>query len=266
MSDEIQLENPLLSSLRIPGETFRLPSQGLFYQTNELDDNVTKGELEVYPMTAIDEIILNTPDKLLSGKAIMEIFSHCIPQIRKPYDLLGKDVDFLMVCLRMVSFGPTMEITYQHDCEKAKEHHYTVDLQKMIREARSIDPTTINQEFVVNLSNGQVVTLQPLTYGQSVILYQTTAMAKTDNLSQEEAEKLIVDALVSVIKSVDGVIDRKFLREWMVKLPIGWKRQIEQTAQKISQWGVSFNINHKCKDCGKEMAIPVSANPVNFFM
>ena len=29
-------ENPLLNKLRIPGETFTLPSQGLFYNNEEL--------------------------------------------------------------------------------------------------------------------------------------------------------------------------------------------------------------------------------------
>ena len=43
----VPIPNPLLASLRIPGETFRLPSHGLFYTDGELDDSVVNGEVEV---------------------------------------------------------------------------------------------------------------------------------------------------------------------------------------------------------------------------
>lgn len=266
MTDHTTAHNPLLDRLRIPGETYRLPSQGLFYQNGELDDSVKNGEVEVNPMTAIDEIILSTPDKLLSGKAIIEIFSNCIPQIKNPSALLAKDVDFLLVCLRMVSFGQFMEVSYQHDCVNAREHTYNVDLQKMIRAAKSIDPTTINDSYRTTLPNGQVVMLKPLTYGNVIELYATAAMTKTDDISADEAEMLVINTLASVIQRVDAVEDPLMIREWVAKLPLGWKRMLEQAAQNITQWGVDFTTTQKCKDCGAPMTIQVSANPVSFFI
>jgi hypothetical protein len=262
----IPVQNPLLAGLRMPGETFRLPSQGLFYTEGELDDTVTNGEVEVYPMTAMEEIILSTPDKLLSGKAVTEIFTRCIPQIKKPGKLLSKDVDFLMVCLRMVTFGPTMEIAFTHTCENAKEQTYKVSLQDMIRNTRSIDATKINDEYTHTLPNNQVVRLRPMTYEDIVSLFQTTAMTKTDELTEQEAHKLIVDALASVIGDVDGVADKQFIVEWLTKLPLGWKREIEKAAQSVSRWGTEFVTKQVCKDCGEEIQIAVSANPVSFFM
>lgn len=258
--------NPLLSNLRIPGETFRLPSHGLFYTDGELDDSVVNGEVEVYPMTAIEEVILSTPDKLMSGKAVMEIFARCIPQIKKPGQLLAKDVDFLMVCLRMVTFGQFMEVSYEHDCENAKEHSYMVDLQAMIRGTRALDATKLNEEYAYTTPNGQVVRLKPLTYSDIVQLYQTTALMKTDDVTEEESKKLIIDTLVSVIKSVDDVTDRAFILEWIEKVPLGWKRNIQKAAQSVSQWGIEFESKHVCQDCGEDIKIFVSPNPVSFFM
>lgn len=257
--------NPLLERLRIPGETYRLPSQGQFYSQGELDDTVKNGEVEVNPMTAIDEIVLSTPDKLLSGKAITEIFSHCIPQIRKPEQLLAKDVDFLMVCLRMVSFGQFMEVVYTHDCENAKEHTYNIDLQKMLRDTKQIDATQIEETYKTKLKNGQVVQMRPLTYGNIIELYSMAALTKTDNITQDEAELLVINTLASVIASVDDVTDPLMIREWVIHLPLGWKRELEQVAQKLSHWGVDFTTHQKCKDCGKDLAVQVSANPVSFF-
>lgn len=258
--------NPLLVGIRIPGETFRLPSQGLFYTNNELDDSVSNGEVEVYPMTAMEEVILSTPDKLLSGKAIVEIFSNCIPQIKNPGALLAKDVDFLMVCLRMVTFGQYMEITYTHDCENAKSQSYMVDLQKMIRETRSIDATKLRDEYTHTLPNGQLARLKPLTYSDMIALFQNTAMSKAEGSSDEENKKLFIETLARVVQSVDGVTDKAFIAEWISKISWGWKREIEKAAQSVSQWGTEFISTHTCKDCGEELRIYVSANPVNFFM
>ena len=83
-------ENPLLSKVRMPGETYRLPSNDLFYHNDELDPSVRDGEVHVYPMTAVDEIIMKSPDMLFSGKAVEEVFLRCVPQIKKPMELLGK--------------------------------------------------------------------------------------------------------------------------------------------------------------------------------
>lgn len=257
--------NPLLSKLRMPGATFKLPSQGLFYENGELSPDVKFGEVEVYPMTAMDEIIFSTPDKLLSGKAIAEVFQRCIPQILNPYDLLSKDVDYLMICLRMVSFESMMPVSHQHDCQNAKRNSYEIDLNAMIRTAKLVDPTTLKEEFTITLANGQVVTLKPLTYKHVVDLYQTTALTKRNELTEEEAMKLIVETLCGVIKSVDTITDREQIREWVLALPLGWKKKIEQVAQRSSQWGVDAITKTQCRDCGQMIDLYINANPVSFF-
>lgn len=257
--------NPLLAALRIPGETFRLPSQGLFYDEGVLDESVKNGEVEVYPMTAIDEIIISTPDKLLSGKAISEVFARCIPQIKQTHKLLAKDVDFLMVCLRMVSFGQFMEVVYTHQCKDAKEHTYNVDLQAMIRAAKSIDPTTLSQEYVSVLSNGQKVHLKPMTYGDIIELYQDTMLSKTEEMDEREAEKIVVNTISSVVSNVDGISDRNMIKEWAIHLPLGMKKQIQKDINSVGDWGIEMKSRHICQDCGDEMDLRISANPVNFF-
>src|SRR5271170_226889 len=122
--------NPLLERIRMPGETFRLPSGALFYPTESgiLDSTVTDGEVHIHPMTALDEIALKTPDLLFSGLAVIQVFGRCIPQIKDAKRLLAKDVDFLLVALRKVSYGPEMELSYTHDCEKAKSHNYVASV------------------------------------------------------------------------------------------------------------------------------------------
>lgn len=42
--------NPLLSRIQMPGETFALPSGGVFYTHGELDDSVVNAEVRVHPI------------------------------------------------------------------------------------------------------------------------------------------------------------------------------------------------------------------------
>lgn len=268
MTEEVTVlqPNPLMEKLRIPGESFRLPSHGLFYDNGVFDESVRNGELEIYPMTTIDEIVISTPDKLLSGKAISEVFAHCIPQIKNAHKLLAKDVDFLMVCLRMVSFGQFMEVTYAHTCEGAIDHHYSVDIQSIIRNTKSIDPTTFNQEYTCELSNGQKVLVKPMTYGDVILLYQSTMNMKTQEMESDDAAALIVNTLSSVIKQVDNISDPEMIREWVSALALGHKKKIQDTIHKVSEWGVDMKSNQVCADCGEVVELQVSSNPISFFI
>lgn len=263
MSDQI---NPLLAKLRIPGETFQIPSQGVFYINGELDSSVVNGELEIFPMTTIDEIIFSTPDKLLSGKAVVEVFSRCIPQILQPLELLTKDIDFLLICLRLVTFGPTMEVTYQHTCENALEHKYKVDLQKLVRSAIKIDPTSISQTYNVLLSNGQQVILQPIKYRRLLRIYDILATQKTtEDLSVEDKELNVIIMLSCVIQSVDNVSDQVLIEEWLRKLGLNIKQEIQKVINEMSDWGIDFVVTPECEDCGETIVLPIAANPVSFF-
>jgi hypothetical protein len=259
-----QKTNPLLSRLQIPGETFRLPSQGLFYSNGELSDDVVNGEVHVYPMTAYDEIIFKTPDMLLSGKAVDEVFSRCIPQVLKPRRLLSKDIDYLITCLRVITYGPDITLTYKHDCENGKEREYTTSLASILRQAKSIDPTSLNTVFKMEMPNGQLVKLKPTTFDAVLELSQNLG-GDTDDETLIAIQNKILHVICNMIDSVDGISDSEMINEWVSKLPAGWVRQLSETIDKISDWGVEFKAKTVCKDCGQEIEMPFSANPVSFF-
>ena len=80
--------NPLLQRVRMPGQRFTLPSGGLFYNNGELDPSCVNGELEVQPMTMVDDLVLKTPDKILNGDGMVEVIQRCVPQVLKPWELL----------------------------------------------------------------------------------------------------------------------------------------------------------------------------------
>jgi hypothetical protein len=262
--EPIKPVNPLLERARMPGGTFTLPSQGLFYNDGELSADVKNGEVHVLPMVTLDEIILKTPDKLFSGDGIVEVFKRCIPQVNDPMRLLAKDVDFLMVCLRKVTYGDNMEVTYTHDCKDAKEHSYMIPITNFIQESKRIDPTTAGKVFSLELDNGQVLKLRPANLKNVLGIYQSAVGDDEENI--ESISKNIFDTMVAMIESVDGISDIDMITEWVKTISAGWVHQIGETIDKVSDWGPTFDVVIKCKDCGGEITINTPINPLAFFM
>lgn len=250
---------------RLPGETFQLPSQGLFYEDGELDDSVVNGEVHIYPMTGLDEIIFRSPDKLLSGQAINEVFARCIPQIKKCNRLLSKDVDFLLMALRMITYGPEIEIIYTHNCEKAKQQHYMVPIRPLLVATKMIDPTTISDQYNITIQSGQRVKLRPSLFENTIMLYQSTLSSTSDDEMRVMHQRLL-DVLTGMIISVDDVTDPKLISEWVTNLPAGWLKDLSTRAKSSADWGVEQIAHIKCRDCGAEVPIEVPINPINFFM
>lgn len=258
-------KNPLLDGINtIPGETFRLPSGGLFYTNEELSENVNNGEVHVYPMKTVDELIMKSPDKILTGKAIEEVFGRCIPDIKKPNELLANDVDYLMAALRVVSYGEEARITAQHDCKDAKSHDYTVNIRDVLREARDIDPTSLTKKFSFEL-DGYSLTIRPPRYRSVISLYQAISDEFLQESTEEEVATKLIENLADMIESVNDHNDSEHITEWLTQIKAGWVNKISEHTRKSSNWGIEYEREKVCKDCGKKMPITVPTNPITFF-
>jgi hypothetical protein len=256
-------ENPLIKMLQIPGETFRLPSSGLFYlpEAGILDSSVQDGEVVVHPMTALDELCFKTPDLLFSGKAVEQVFARCIPNILKPKLLLAKDVDFLLICLRKVSYGEEMELQYTHTCENAKMNLYSISVTDFIKKSKRIDPSRMLNDFSVTLTNSQTVKITPLNFGNFVELMQ----ANDKDTSPEKLAQQLFSSVSKIISSVDGITDKDQIVDWLAHLPPKLLNQITASIDKTTEWGPDFMAPIKCKDCGVEESVQAPLNPLSFF-
>lgn len=258
--------NPLIRKARLPGETFAIPSKGLLYKPGVLSHDVSNGELHIYPMTAIDELVMKSADKLFSGEAIRETFQRCIPQVLEPNKLFAKDVDFLLTALRKVSYGPNIEVTFTHTCKDAKENSYEVPLDKFLRTTQVLNPISLESRFKFDC-DGQIVIFKPATYEDLIQLNQIQ-QAKISNSSISDKERLrdIMFSLSAVIDGVDGINDRDMIIEWLYTLPIQTLGNLSAAIEKISDWGVSFDVDLVCKDCGEKISVPTNLNPISFFI
>lgn len=251
-------QNPLLQKLKLPGRVFQLPSRGALYHGGELSS--AEGEVHVHAMSALTEINLKNPDQLFNGKALEEVCRECVPEIKKPTELFGRDVDALMFFLRLVTYGPQFEINVKHTCENAKNHSYTVDLEKMVQEMKMLDPTA---KFETTLQNGQKVVLHPVKFQHMIKLFQMNA--NKQELSAEDVKANIVFNLMNLIESVDGITDRAMIEEWVRTLTTPMQNRITEVIEKMNDWGPASTSNLKCRDCGEQMEVELPLNPISFF-
>ncbi len=264
------VENPLLKSLRLPGDTVRLPSHALLYSNGEVADSVLKeGELHVYPMTTYEELLMKTPDLLFSGQAIVQTFSRCIPDIYNPIDLLSRDVDYLLVALRKATYGSTIDVNYQHTCDNSKNHSYEIDIRQFL--TKSKEAANLSELTSVHvLANGQRATIRPFLL-RDVITASQRAMGQPPIDEQSDLEfaqmvrTTVVEGLSPAISDVDGVTDPDFIKDWLDNLPAPWIRELSQAIDKLNTFGVEMTTTIQCKDCGEEIKISVPLNPQSFF-
>lgn len=133
--------NPLKQYFRRPSIYLRLPSGGEGYSPDVLSATDT-GELPVYPMTAIDEISVRTPDALFNGTAMVDLIKSCVPAIKDPWQIKSIDVDAILLAIKSCSQGNDLEV--ESACPSCTEvATYGVNLIGMLQNIKKVDYTTL---------------------------------------------------------------------------------------------------------------------------
>jgi len=129
--------NPLKQYFRRPALYIKLPSNGQGYAQGDIEMTET-GDLPVFPMTAIDEITVRTPDALFNGTAVVELIKSCVPNIKNPWAVSSIDLEALFVAIKSASQGS--EIEMESECPACKETgKYGVNLTAMLMGLKSGD-------------------------------------------------------------------------------------------------------------------------------
>lgn len=260
---QAQSNNPLLAKIKLPGRIFRLPSGGYLYNDGELSDDCKNGEVHVRPMSALAELKMKNPDMLFSGQAVREVLAECVPEIKKPERLFGRDVDALMCFLRVVTYGPEFHVDVDHGCENSKSHSYSINIDHVISTIRELDPTTIGQRYEVKLPNGQTVTLDPIRFSTVIEILQ--ANNKDTNPTLADTQKNLVDSILTMINNIDGITDKSLIAEWIKEAPAPYIGAIANALETSNEWGPVFEQEVVCRDCGAKILVELPMNPIHFF-
>ncbi len=259
MSNQV---NPLLQKIKLPGRIFRLPSGGYLYKNGELSPECQNGEVHVRPLSALSEIKMKSPDLLFSGKAIEETILECIPEIKKPIELYGRDIDAILCFLKVVTYGPKFVIEAKHSCKDAKDHTYEVDVEKVINAIEFVDPTIVEANYTVMMENGQSVKLEPMRFKHIIDAVQR---GNKEVERSEDIQKLLIMNVLNMIASVDGIEDKRMIEEWLQQVPTSYIGRITETMTRANKWGPTLETDVRCLDCMDPFRIEIPINPITFF-
>lgn len=144
-------ENPLLNYVRKKSGFYKLPTNGGWYDADEIEYNQL-GEVEVFPMVSADELLLVNPDGLISGQSVISLIKSCCPGIKHPENLYYPDINTLLLAIRKETFGDTVD--QQSICPKCYEKQMDVinKYYLQILKKENINPATITSEQYDELS------------------------------------------------------------------------------------------------------------------
>ena len=274
--------NPLFKHFRQPQLYIKLPSNGRWYKPGSIDMPVTK-ELPVYGMTAKDEILVQTPDALLSGQSTVEVIQSCIPNIKNAWEMPIVDLDYVLIAIRRATYGNGMEITTT--CPHCKQKNESM----LNLEALSNNVYNPNFQESIVINNLEIF-IQPQNFRQLNLAnikkfenQRILNMVNSQDITEEEKVKqlttMLNDLLELVIKTInqsivaikteDGTIvqDSQFIDEFLRNCTKPVWESIKSKIEEIAEQSPLKKIKLTCtnQECIKDYTTPLIFELTNFF-
>lgn len=277
--------NPLKSHFRAPKMFTKLPSGGDFYTDGVVTLSVT-GELEIYAMTSRDEIMMRNPDALLNGESVAQIITSCVPAVKKPRELLGADVDALMVAIQGATFGD--EVKVEANCPECGNTVVGAgSVQASLATMRDVP-----KDVKVVTDDGLTIELRPVTYETTIAAgvsnfqnarsMQSIANIEDDmeklkafNVSYMKMAELNFLVILDSIYSISGkdnneeefiVTDRDNIREYMENCSSDIGKKVTEQVNLLGEAGIDKSVKIQCQEesCGHVFDTNLEFDPVNF--
>lgn len=270
--------SPLQRYKREPKLIIDLPSKGDYYPKSALEKAVG---LEVYSMTASDEMRLKTPDALYTGHAVVNTIQRCIPAIKDAWVMPVIDVDYVLAAIRLATYGEN--ITINSKCPSCNnEDAYGIPIQSILDHYSAC-------EFVREFRVGDFIfRIRPLNYKELTETQQQTVsiqrqlqqyVTKLDDEDKRQAEinKLFDQINEITIKTIHKVVveittpdgDKEMHHQFIVDfLENGEKQFFEETKRIYEENLERWNLNPSdvaCSACNHEYKILPNLDYSSFF-
>lgn len=269
--------NPLRQYFRRPSVYIKLPF-GCNHYGAEIVTPSENEELPVYPMTAIDEITIKTPDALFNGIAVVDIIKSCVPNIKDPWKINSVDLDAILLAIRAVSMGDQFEL--ETTCPKCEEvSKYGIQLADVLA---SLSAIPYGQELIINELS---IKFKPLTYKElndtNIKQFEVQRILKAiDNLPEEEQLTKTKDAIMAIteitidviaktieyIKTPSSVVEEKeYIADFLKNCDKKVYSTIRDYNTELKDKTSIKPFDVKCVDCGHEYKQPFTVNYSDFF-
>lgn len=270
--------NPLKQYFRRPTIYFKLPSLGIGYTQNVI--NLTENfELPVYPMTAIDEMTVRTPDGLFNGVAVVELIKSCVPNILDPWMLNINDIDAVLIAIKAANDDGKISITTTcPNC--SEESSYDINLMPILAsmKAANYDKTLVVRDLEFKF--------RPLTYKETnensanQFIIQKTIVElnsfedgdKKNELMAETLRKLqqlVIEIVASTIEYVKTsetkVIDHKHIIDFLKNCDKHMNSVIKDYSINLREQSEMKPIDIQCIHCQHAYQQRIVLNASDFF-
>ncbi len=280
MQPDAKKSNPLAGYFRRPAIYLRLPSQGRFWPDDAID-YPPNGEIEVYPMTTKDEIILRTPDALLNGAGMITVMQSCCPNIKDGWKTPSVDVDAILIAIRIASYGE--ELDFETSCPHCEaENAHAVDL-RIILDAIKCPDYSQKIEF-----HDIKIKLRPQAYfaanKASMIGFEEQKIIQVLNNAELDNEvksieitksmnKLTEISIATLAASTDYielgdgniVREQEYINEFYQNVE---NKLVKELQLKIAELNEQVQVQPQqvqCAECHKPYTVPLDFNFSNFF-
>lgn len=273
--------NPLAKYFRTPGLVVRLPTNGAFLPEGAIEFTMS-GEVEVWPMRTADELLLKSPDALMSGYAVEKLLQSCVPSIRAPRQISQPDLDVLLLAIRAATMGETMDVNAA--CPSCgTENTLPVHLPSVLGSMKPVP-----EEIAVRLSDEVMAYLRPFNLDEATKIalasfeearkLQAIEMdANADPMARSQQmnrsfERLaglnitVMAACVIAVMTPEGAVnDPRAIGEFVSNIPSNWFHKIESRLKEINDLGVDKKLHITCAKCSHEWHTDLEFNPSTFF-
>lgn len=276
-----KMTNPLNKYFRQPAIYMELPSQGKWWKPGSLDLGPDQ-RVPICPMTAKDEILLRTPDALLNGITVAEVFKSCCNVIKDGWAVPAIDVDALLIGIRIASYGNILDVdTKCPHCGEQNRHGIdlgerlsnikspnfdkTLQLGAMLIKFKPMSYFAINRENTVSFYEEKIK--------QSVYAADISDDEKI-RIITEEAKKMLDASLLSLahqtefIQMEDGikVIEFEFIQEFYNNIDGDSIRAINDHIKSLYTQVQPPDFAVSCQGCTKNYSFPFEFDYTNFFV
>lgn len=279
-------DNPLNKYFRRPALWVRLPTGGRWYHNGEVKLN-DSGEVQIYGLSAVDDIMLNTPDALLNGHALETVIRNCVPEIRDVREVLTPDLDAIYLGIKAATNNGKFEI--ERKCPKC-EHDNTFDVQC----AHLLDRMSYVEDgdTSIEIDSKLVVHIKPYDFNMRSLLIhrqfeEQRILAEVEKETSEldefkKAEMMaqsieriarltfeLVSRTITSIEIIDAarssVTNRDHINEWLVNVDKSTADAVIDAVNRLNLIGPPKSLQIQCQSCHHAWEEGLNFDPVLFF-
>ncbi len=288
MVSDLQKNNPLAAFMRQPKIYISLPSGGEFYPEGTLD-LPESGQVAVYSMTARDEILLNVPDALMNGQAVVDVIQNCVPAIKNAWYVPSIDMDLILLSIRLATYGEMMKTPIK--VSEDIEYDYQVDLRVVMDNLLS----QISWDSIIPINDEITVFVRPLNYKEmtksALQTFETQKIIQavnSEDLTEEQKQEIfkqsfynltqvtigMVAASVFRVDTIQGSVeDQSMIREFIENVDKEIfntiQSRLEQMKDRNSIKPISVEVTDEMRDkgiTGDVIEVPLTFDPSTFFV